>query len=135
MVSDAIACPLHNLNTVWYIFMILQLYRKGDDDVSRTRIKTLTFILSELFPLVSDAISCPLFNLKTLWNTIMILHSYVEHISTMCCIQELQLSLSYFLSYLPLMVKATMPSFLTTIKNIFTRLYNSVEEVMKMCRV
>ena len=38
--------------------------------------------------------------------------------------------LSYFLSYLPLMVKATMPSILNTIRNIFMRLYGSVEEVV-----
>ena len=47
--------------------------------MSRTRMTTLIFILSKLFPLdVSDAISCPLHNLKTVWNIIMILHSYVE---------------------------------------------------------
>ena len=26
MVSDAISCPLHNLNTLWYIIMILYGY-------------------------------------------------------------------------------------------------------------
>ena len=65
----------------------------------------------------------------------MILHSYIEQVMTMCHVQERQLSLSYFLSYLPLMVKATMPSILNTVRNIFMRLYGSVEEVMPMCPV
>ena len=70
-----------------------------------TRLTTLAFILSELFPLAgSDAISCLLHNLNNLWYIIMILHSYIEQDLTMRGIQELQLSLSYFLSYFPLMV-------------------------------
>ena len=31
--------------------------------------------------------------------------------------------------------KATMPSILNTIRNIFTRLYGSLQEVMPMCLV
>ena len=31
------------------------------------------------------------------------------------------------------MVKATMPAILNTVRNIFTRLYGSVEEVRMMC--
>ena len=67
----------------------------------------------------------------------MILHSYVEQVMTMCRIhvQEKQLSLSYFLSYLPLMIKATMPSILNTVRDIFMRLYGSVEEVATICLV
>ena len=61
--------------------------------MSRTRMTTLTFILSQLFLLdVLDAVSCPLHNLKTVWNIIMILHSYVEQVMTMCRVQELQLT-------------------------------------------
>ena len=41
----------------------------------------------------------------------------------------------YFLSDLPLMVKATMPSILNPVRNIFMRLYGSVEEVVTMCLV
>ena len=41
----------------------------------------------------------------------MILHSYVEQVMTMCHIQEWQLSLSYFLSYFPLMVSAAISAF------------------------
>ena len=37
------------------------------------------------------------------------------------------------MSYLLLMVKATMPSILNTVRNIFMRLYDSVEEVVTMC--
>ena len=87
--------------------------------------------------MVSDAISCPLHNLKTVWNIIMIhvLHSYVELVMMMCHIQELQLSFLCFLSIPPLMVKATMSSILNTIRNIFTRLYGSVEKVLTICLV
>ena len=53
-----------------------------------TRMTTLAFVLSELFPLVSDAISCPLHNLNSVWDFIMILHSYVEQVMTICHIQE-----------------------------------------------
>ena len=42
---------------------------------------------------------------------------------------------TFCLSYLPLMVKATMPSILNTVRNSFTRLYGSVEEVVNMCLV
>ena len=61
--------------------MILHSY----DNVSHTRMTTLAFILSKLFPLiVSDAISCQLHNLNTLWYIILILHSYVEQVMMMC---------------------------------------------------
>ena len=88
------------------------------------------------FPLmVSDAISCLFHNLKTVWNIIMILHSYVEQIMTMFGVQEWQRSFLCFLNYLPLMVKATMPSIFNTLRNIVMRLYGSVEEVVTMCHV
>ena len=66
-----------------------QLCRTGHDTVLRTRMTTLAFVFSELFPL--DAFRCnfiSLHNLNTLWNIIMILHSYVEQVMTMCHIQE-----------------------------------------------
>ena len=57
--------------------------------MSRTKMITLTVILSELFPLiVSDAISCPLCNLDTLWYVIMTLYSYVEKVFKMYRVQE-----------------------------------------------
>ena len=66
-----------------------QLPRTGLDNVSRTRMTTLAFILSELFPLmVSDAISCPLCNLNTLWYIIMTLYTYGEQVLGMCHVQE-----------------------------------------------
>ena len=85
--------------------------------------------------MVSDANLCPLHNLKTDLNIIMILHSYVEQVMMMCRVQELQLSFLYFLSYLSLMVKATMPSVLNTVRNIFMRLYGSVEEFVTICLI
>ena len=52
MVSDAISCPLHTLKTVFeYNHDTLQLCRIGHDDVLRTRMRTLIFILSKLSPL------------------------------------------------------------------------------------
>ena len=99
---------------------------------------SLSYFLSYFPLMVSDAISCPLHNLITVWDIIMILHSHVEQVMTMCHIQEWQLSFLYFLSYLPLMVKATMPSIfsiLNTVRNIFMRLYGSVGETVTMCLV
>ena len=69
--------------------------------MSHTRMTNLTVILSELFPL-DHAILCPLYNLNALWNLIMILHSYVEQVMMVCHVQEIQLSLSYFLKFFPL---------------------------------
>ena len=40
----------------------------------------------------------------------------------------------YFLRYLPLMVKATNPSILNTIRNILMRVYGSVGKVVTVCR-
>ena len=60
-------CPLENDHD------ISQLCRTGHDNVSRTRMATLAFILSKLFPLiVSDTISCLLHNLKTVLTVLMI---------------------------------------------------------------
>ena len=97
---------------------------------------TLTSILfeslSQYFPLIfSDAISCPLHNLNALWYIIIILYSYdKQNLTYMSHVQKLQLSPLYFLSYLPLIVKATMSSILNTVRNIFMRLYGTVEEVL-----
>ena len=77
IVSDAISCPLHNLNThLVFYHDTLQLCRTYLDDVSDTRMTTLTYILFEFFPLtyilsyfplmVSNVISCPLHNLNAL---------------------------------------------------------------------
>ena len=88
------------------------------------------------FPLtVSGAISCLLHNLNALWYIIIIRNSYDKQVLTMCCLQEWQLSPLYFLCFLPLMVKATMHSILNTVRNIFMRLHDSIEEVGIMCLV
>ena len=88
--------------------------------------------------MVSDAISCPLHNLKTVWNIIMILHNYVEQVMAMCYIQEWRLSLSYFLSYFPLMFSDAISCLLHSLKtvwNILMILYSYVEQVMTMTRM
>ena len=138
MVSDAYSYQLCNLSTLWNIIMILHSY--VEQVMTMCRVQEWQLLLSyfqSYFPLiVSDAISCLLHNLNTIWYIIMILYSYVEQVLTMCLVQEWQLSLSYFLSYLPLIVKATtMPSILNTVRNIFTRLYTFVEETVTICHV
>ena len=68
----------------------------------------------------------------------MILCSYVEQVMWMCRIQEWQLSLSYFLSYFPLIVSDAIscPLYnLNTLWNIIMILDMYVEEVMTLCRV
>ena len=67
----------------------------------------------------------------------MILHSYVEVVMTMCRIQEWQLSVSYILSYFPLMVSDAISCPLHNLKtvwNIMMILHSYVEQVMTMCR-
>ena len=61
--------------------------------MSRTRMKTLPFLLLALSPFVmSDSdyplISCPFCKSKTLWNIFMILGRNVEQIQMTCSIQE-----------------------------------------------
>ena len=140
MVSDAISCPAHNLKTVWNIIMILHCY--VEQVITMCRVQELQLLFSyflSYFPLmVSDAISCPLHSLKTFWNILMILYNYVEQVMTMCRIHKWQLSLSYFLSYLPLMVSDAIscPLYnLNTLWNIIIILHSYVEQVMTMCRV
>ena len=137
MVSDVISCLLYNVNTFWNIIMILHSY--VEQVMTMCRVQewelSLSYFLSYFPLMVSDAILCLLHNLKTVWNIFMILHSYVEQVMMMCCVQEWQLSFLYFLSYFPLIVKATMPSILNTVRNIFMRLYGIVEEVVTMCLI
>ena len=110
MVSDAISCPLYNLKTVWNIIMILHSY--VEQVMLMCQVPELQLLLSyflSYFPLmVSDAILSPLDNLKTVWNILMILYSYVEQVLTMCRIQEWQISLSYFLRYIPLIISGAI---------------------------
>ena len=115
------------------------LCRTGHDDVSRTRMTPLALILSELFPLDGFRCNfCPLHNWNTLWNIIMILYSYVEQVMTMCRVQEWQLSLSYFLSYFPLIVSDAISCLLhnlKTLRYIIMILHSYVKHVMTMCQV
>ena len=102
--------------------------------MSGTRMTTLTFILSELFPL--DGFRCNFTSapyLECLWYIIIILYSYdklgnVSHTR--------MTTLTFILPELPsLMVKATVPSSLNTIRNISMTLYGSIEEVLTVCCV
>ena len=106
MVSDAISCLLCNLNTLWYIIMILHCY--VEQVLMMCHVQewqlSLPYFLSYFLLMISDAISCPLCNLNTLWYIVLTFHSYVEKVLTICCIQEWQLLLAYFLSYFPLIV-------------------------------
>ena len=76
--------------------------------MSRTRMTTLPFLLLALSPFVifdsdNPLDLCPFCKSKTLWYTFMILGRNVEQDQTTCSIQEWQLCLSYFWSYLPLL--------------------------------
>ena len=141
MVSDAISCPLHNLNTFWNIIMILHSYVEQVMTLCRVQEwqqLPLLYFLSYFPLIVSDAISCPLHNFKIVWNSLMILFSYVEQVMTMCRIQEWQLSLSYFLSYFPLIISdaTSCPLYnLNTLWNMVMILHSYVEQVMTMCHV
>ena len=84
------------------------------------------------------AYSCPLCNLNTLWKIIMILHCYIRPVMTTCRVQEWHHSLSYFLSYFPLMVSDAISCPLHNLKtvwNIIMILHSYVEQVIMMCRV
>ena len=99
---------------------------------------SLSYFLSYIPLMVSAAVSCLLENLNTLGNVIIILLSYVEQIMTMCCIQERQPLLSYFLGYIPLMVSDAVSCLLqnlNTLWYIIKILYTYDEQVMTMCRV
>ena len=70
-----------------------QKCRIGPDDVSRTRMTTLSFLLLVLSPFVifdsdNPLILCPLCKSKTLWNIFMILGRNVEQDWTTCPVQE-----------------------------------------------
>ena len=138
IISDAILCPLYNFNTLWDIIMILYSY--VEQVITMCHVQEWQLLLSYFQSYFSwtvlDAISCRHHNLNALWYIIIILNSYDKQVLTVCHVEEWQLSFLYFLSYLPLMVKATVPSILNTVRNIFMRLYNgSVEKVVTMCLV
>ena len=78
--------------------------------MSCTRMTTLPFVLLVFSPFVifdSDypLILCSLCKSKTLWNIFVILGRNVEQDQTTCRVQEWQLWLSYFWSYLPFFVR------------------------------
>ena len=67
MLFYAYSCPLCNLNfPLEYNHDTSQLNRTGHDDVSCTRMTTLAFILSELFPL--DGFICNFVSARYLEN-------------------------------------------------------------------
>ena len=140
MLFYAYSCPLCNLNTLWNIIMILHSY--VEQVMTMCQIQewqlSLSYFRSYFFLMVLEAILCPLHILKTFWNILMILYSYVEQVMKMCCIQEWQLWLSYFLSYFPLIISDAFSSPLHNLKiiwNIIMILHSYVEQVMTMCRV
>ena len=61
IVSDAISCQLHNLNTLWYIIMILHSYVEQVLTMCRVQEGQLSLLyFLSYFPLiVSDAIEAP----------------------------------------------------------------------------
>ena len=99
---------------------------------------SLSYFLSYFPLMISDTISCPLPNLKTVWIILMIHYSCVEQVMMICCIQEWQLSLSYFLSYFPLIISDAVSCLLynlNALSNLIMILHSYVEQVMMMCRL
>ena len=94
IISDVILCPLHNLNTLWHIIMILHSY--VEQVVPLTRMTTLIFILS-YFPLTVKATMPCILN--TVINIFMRLYGFVEEIVTMCLLHKIWRLLC---SYLPI---------------------------------
>ena len=138
MVSDAISCPLHNLKTLRYIIMICNSY--VDYVLIICRVEkwqlSLSYFLSYFLLIVSDASLCPLHTLKNLWYFIMILHSYVQHISMMCQVQEWQLSPTYFPSYYQLIVSDVISCLLHNLNAlwyIIIILYSYDKQGLMMC--
>ena len=105
-------------------------YDTGPDDISRSRMTTLPFLLLALSPFVifdsdNPLISCPL--CKTLWNNLMIQDQ------TTYPVQEWQLCLSCFWRYLPLLCPLILcPLYKSkTLWNIFMILGRNVERTRR----
>ena len=104
-----ISCPLCKSKTLWNIFMILG--RNVEQDQTTCRIQEwqlCLFYFWRYLPLLCltdyPLILCLLSKSKTLWNIFMILGRNVEQDQMTCWVQEWQLWLSYFWSYLPFFV-------------------------------
>ena len=80
MMSDAISCPLLNLNSLWCIIMILYSNAKLVMKMCHAQEwqLSLSYFLGYFPLIVLDAISCLLPNLNALWYIIMILYSYMN---------------------------------------------------------
>ena len=96
-----ISCPLCKSKTLWNNFMLLgRISRTEPDDVSRTRMTTLPFLLLALsrfvmsdryYPLISFLLCKCIVTFcksKTLWNIFMILNRNVEQGRTACHVHE-----------------------------------------------
>ena len=74
--------------------------------MSRTRRKTLAFLLLELSPFVLflKLISCPLCNSNTLQNILMVFGRNADQDKMICCVQEWQLCLFYSWALSPFVI-------------------------------
>ena len=68
--------------------------------------------------IIFHTISCPLYNLKTVREISVKLGTLIKHDETMCHAQELQLLLSCFWSYFPLIIFYTISCLLYSLKTI-----------------
>ena len=74
--NPLISCPLWKSDPLEYCYDTWSKCRTGPDDVSRTRMTTLPFLLLAPFVMPDSdypLILCPLCKSKTLWNIFMIL--------------------------------------------------------------
>ena len=105
------------------------------------RMTTLPFLLLALSPFVIfdrdyPLILCLLCKSKTLWNIFMILGRNVEQDQITCHIQDWQLCLSYFWSYLPLFCLKKISRLLcnwNTLWNISVVFCRNVEQDQMTC--
>ena len=65
LASDAVSCPLYNLNTLWYTCIIMILISNDEQVMTMCRVQEcqllLSYFLSYFTLMVSDAISYPSF--------------------------------------------------------------------------
>ena len=134
-----ISCPLCKaIITLWNIFMILG--RNVEQDEMACHVQEwqlwLSYFWSHLHFLCLNLISCSLCNSNTLWIILILLGRNVEQEQTTCCVQEWQLWIAYFCSYLPFLylnLISCQLCKLNTLYNILMILCSNIEQDEPTC--
>ena len=116
-------------------FILMILCRNVEQDKTTCQVQEwqlwLSYFWSYLPVLCLNLISCLLCNTNTLWNILMILGRNIEQDEMKCCIQDWQLLLSYFWSYLHFLCLNLISCLLSnsnTLHNILMILCRNVEQ-------